>query len=199
LAFHLSKSHEVRAFNFTTQYPKTLFPGITQLKKGNHAQESENIRCLSSINPYTWKKTADLIIDIKPDLVLFRYWMPFFAPAFSGVAKRIKKKTDAVIIAMCDNIIPHEERMLDTQLTKRFFSYTDSFVILSKKVESELLSFVPEAKYKYCPHPVYSIFGDAPSQTVAKANLEISSSKVLMFFGLIREYKGLDILINSME
>ena len=125
--------------------------------------------------------------------------MPFFAPAFSGVAKRIKKKTDAVIIAMCDNIIPHEERMLDTQLTKRFFSYTDSFVILSKKVESELLSFVPEAKYKYSPHPIYSIFGDAPSQKQAKAELNISTKKVLMFFGLIREYKGLDILIHAME
>ena len=185
LAFHLGKHHEVHAFNFSTQYPKTLFPGKTQLKKGNPAQDVENIRCLSSINPFTWKKTADLIIDIEPDLVLFRYWMPFFAPAFSGVAKRIKKKSDAVIIAMCDNIIPHEKRRLDKQLTKRFFTFMDSFIVLSKKVEEELLSFVPEAKYKYCPHPVYSIFGEAPSNNVAKSELKISTKKVLMFFGLI--------------
>ena len=199
LAFHLGKHHEVHAFNFSTQYPKTLFPGKTQLKKGNPAQDVENIRCLSSINPFTWKKTADLIIDIEPDLVLFRYWMPFFAPAFSGVAKRIKKKSDAACIAICDNIIPHEKRRLDKQLTKRFFTFMDSFIVLSKKVEEELLSFVPEAKYKYCPHPVYSIFGEAPSNNVAKSELKISTKKVLMFFGLIREYKGLDILINAME
>jgi len=199
LVFHLSKNHDVSAFNFTTQYPKTLFPGKTQLKKGVPAQTVENIRCLSSVNPFSWKRTADLIIECKPDLVLFRYWMPFFAPAFSGVAKRIKKKSHAVVIAMCDNIIPHEERKLDNQLTKRFFSFMDSFIVLSKKVENELLSFVPDAQYKFSPHPVYSIFGNASSQTKAKADLEISSSKVLMFFGLIREYKGLDILISAME
>ena len=102
-------------------------------------------------------------------------------------------------MAICDNIIPHEKRQLDTLLTKRFFGFIDSFVVLSKKVEDELLSFVPEAKYKYSPHPIYSIFGDAPSQKQAKAELNISTKKVLMFFGLIREYKGLDILIHAME
>ena len=199
LAYHLSKMHEVHAFNFTTQYPKAFFPGKTQYKSGGAAQDFQNIRCLSSINPLTWKQTANLIIELKPDLVLFRYWMPFFAPAFSGVAKRIIKKSDAVIMAICDNVIPHEKRQLDTLLTKRFFGFIDSFVVLSKKVEDELLSFVPEAKYKYSPHPIYSIFGDAPSQKQAKAELNISTKKVLMFFGLIREYKGLDILIHAME
>ena len=199
LAYHLSKMHEVHAFNFTTQYPKAFFPGKTQYKSGGAAQDFHNIRCLSSINPLTWKQTASLIIELKPDLVLFRYWMPFFAPAFSGVAKRIIKKSDSVIMAICDNVIPHEKRQLDTLLTKRFFGFIDSFVVLSKKVEDELLSFVPEAKYKYSPHPIYSIFGDAPSQKQAKAELNISTKKVLMFFGLIREYKGLDILIHAME
>ena len=199
LAYHLSKMHEVHAFNFTTQYPKAFFPGKTQYKSGGAAQDFHNIRCLSSINPLTWKQTADLIIKLKPDLVLFRYWMPFFAPAFSGVAKRIIKKSDSVIMAICDNVIPHEKRQLDTLLTKRFFGFIDSFVVLSKKVEDELLNFVPEAKYKYSPHPIYSIFGDAPSQKQAKAELNISTKKVLMFFGLIREYKGLDILIHAME
>ena len=199
LADHLSKRHEIHAINFTTQYPKVLFPGKTQFKKGDSAQEVDSIRCLSSINPFSWRKTAYKIIDIEPDLVLFRFWLPFFAPAFSGVAKKIRKYSDATIMAICDNIIPHEKRLLDTRLTKRFFGFIDSFIVLSKKVENELLSFVPEAKYKYSPHPIYSIFNNTLSKEQAKAELKLATKKVLLFFGLIREYKGLDILINAME
>jgi len=199
LADHLSKRHEIHAINFTTQYPKVLFPGKTQFKKGDSAQEVDSIRCLSSINPFSWRKTAYKIIDIEPDLVLFRFWLPFFAPAFSGVAKKIRKYSDATIMVICDNIIPHEERLLDTRLTKRFFCFIDSFIVLSKKVENELLSFIPEAKYKYSPHPIYSIFNNTLSKEQAKAELKLATKKVLLFFGLIREYKGLDILINAME
>ena len=199
LADHLSKRHEIHAINFTTQYPKVLFPGKTQFKKGDSAQEVDSIRCLSSINPFSWRKTAYKIIDIEPDLVLFRFWLPFFAPAFSGVAKKIRKYSDATIMAICDNIIPHEKRLLDTRLTKRFFGFIDSFIVLSKKVENELLSFIPEAKYKYSPHPIYSIFNNTLSKEQAKAELKLATKKVLLFFGLIREYKGLDILINAME
>ncbi|MCH7762937.1 MAG: glycosyltransferase [Candidatus Marinimicrobia bacterium] len=198
LAFHLSKKHHVQAFNFTTQYPKVLFPGKTQFKKGKAAQDFENHRCLSSINPLTWKKTADSIVDYNPDLVLFRYWMPFFAPAYTSVAKRIRKDSNIKIIAMCDNIIPHEKRVFDIRLTKRFLKKMDAFIVLSKKVEEELLSFIPDAQYQYSPHPIYSIFGEAPSQEQARKKLEISTEKVLMFFGLIRGYKGLDILINAL-
>ena len=199
LAHHLSKRHEIHAINFTTQYPKVLFPGKTQFKKGDSAQEVDSIRCLSSINPFSWRKTAYKIIDIEPDLVLFRFWLPFFAPAFSGVAKKIRKYSDATIMVICDNIIPHEERLLDTRLTKRFFGFIDSFFVLSKKVKNELLSFVPEAKYKYSPHPIYNIFNNTLSKEQAKAELNIATKKVLLFFGLIRKYKGLDILINAME
>jgi len=199
LAHHLSKRHEIHAINFTTQYPKVLFPGKTQFKKGDYALEVDSIRCLSSINPFSWRKTANKIIDIEPDLVLFSFWLAFFAPAFSGVAKKIKKYSDSTIMVICNNIIPHEKHLLDTQLTKRFFGFIDSFIVLSKKVENELLSILPGAKYKYTPHPVYSIFNNTLSKEQAKAELKIATKKVLLFFGLIRKYKGLDILINAME
>ena len=199
LAHHLSKRHVVHAINFTTQYPKVLFPGKTQFKKGDHALEVDSIRCLSSINPFSWRKTANKIIDLEPDLVLFSFWLAFFAPAFSGVAKKIKKYLDANIMAICHNIIPHEEHLLDTRLTKRFFCFIDLFIVLSKKVENELLNIVPGAKYKYSPHPVYNIFKNTLSKEQAKAELNIATKKVLLFFGLIRKYKGLDILINAME
>ena len=199
LAHHLSKRHEIHAINFTTQYPKVLFPGKTQFKKGDYALEVDSVRCLSSINPFSWRKTANKIIDLEPDLVLFSFWLAFFAPAFSGVAKKIKKYSDTIIMVICNNIIPHEEHLLDTRLTKIFFGFIDSFVVLSKKVENELLSFVPGAKYKYSPHPVYNIFKNTLSKEQAKAELKIATKKVLLFFGLIRKYKGLDILINAME
>ena len=199
LAHHLSKKHEIHPINFTTQYPKVLFPGKTQFKKGDYALEVDSIRCLSSINPFSWRKTANKIIDLKPDVVLFSFWLAFFAPAFSGVAKKIKKYLDATIMVICHNIIPHEEHLLDTRLTKRFFGFIDSFIVLSKKVENELLNIVPGAKYKYSPHPVYNIFKNTLSKEQAKAELNIATKKVLLFFGLIRKYKGLDILINAME
>ena len=102
----------------------------------NEGEDAEVLinRCRKFLN-----KTAYKIIDIDPDLVLFRFWMPFFAPAFSGVAKKIRKYSDATIMAICDNIIPHEERLLDTRLTKIFFGFIDSFIVLSKKVENELM------------------------------------------------------------
>ena len=199
LAHHLSKKYEIHPINFTTQYPKVLFPGKTQFKKGASALEVDSIRCLSSINPFSWRKTANKIIDLEPDLVLFSFWLAFFAPAFSGVAKKIKKYLDATIMVVCHNIIPHEEHLLDTRLTKRFFGFIDSFIVLSKKVENELLNIVPGAKYKYSPHPVYNIFKNTLSKEQAKAELNIATKKVLLFFGLIRKYKGLDILINAME
>lgn len=198
LAYQLSLNHDVIAYNFTTQYPKALFPGKTQFKIGDTAQDFENIRCLSSINPLTWKKTAANILNSDPDLVLFRYWMPFFAPAFTAVAKKIRKQSNVKIIAMCDNIIPHEKRALDQQLTKRFFNQIDSFIVLSKKVEEELISLLPNANYIYSPHPIYSIFGDATPKENARQELQLITKNVLMFFGLIREYKGLDVLINAM-
>ena len=197
LAHQLSKVHDVKGFNFTTQYPKMLFPGKTQFKTGKAALEFESERCLSSVNPLTWTKTASLIVDHDPDMVIIRYWMPFFAPAYRSIVKKIKKRSNAKIIAMCDNIIPHEKRLMDDEMTRSFFSQVDSFIVLSKKVEEELLSINPDAQYVYSPHPIYNIFNSAPEKDVARIELNINNENVILFFGLIREYKGLDILIEA--
>jgi len=197
LAYHLSKVHKVKGFNFTTQYPTMLFPGKTQYKTGKAAQDYESIRCVSSINPLTWSKTASLIVEYDPDIVIIRYWMPFFAPAYKSIVKKIKKKCNTKIIAICDNIIPHEKRFMDKEITKSLFNHVDSFIVLSKKVEEELLAIKSDAQYAYSPHPIYNIFKEAPPQHIARKDLNIHNENVILFFGLIREYKGLDILIEA--
>lgn len=199
LSQHLAKKHSVRNINFNTQYPGFLFPGKTQYKPEAELDTCESERRLSSINPITWKLTADSIIASDPDLVIFRFWMPFFAPAFRAIAKRIKKRHHAKIMAICDNIIPHEARLMDRFLTLAFFRQVDKFLVMSKKVESELLTYLPGAEYCYSPHPIYDKFGDIVTQAEARRRLHIDpSKKVILHFGLIRQYKGLDLLIRSL-
>ncbi len=199
LATNLAKSHDVRIVNFTTQYPKIFFPGKSQFKADNFTIDISNERILSSINPFTWRKTANYILDLKPDLIVFRYWIPFFAICFKSVARRIKAKSTTRVIAICDNIIPHEERPFDKYLTKSFFRYVDRFLVMSKSVEKDLIKFIPNATYKYSPHPIYNIFGSKITKLTAREILNVSENNVILFFGLIRNYKGLDILIRAID
>ncbi len=194
LAETLSKDHKVHRVSFSLQYPKPLFPGKTQYFdfEGKKAKT-----LINSINPLSWKKTANFINSIKPDLVIFQYWMPFFAPAFSSIAKRIKKICGAQIIVNCNNITPHEQRAMDSLMTAKFFSYCDAFIVMSQTVENDLLKIEPKAKYRKTPHPVYDVFGQSMDQQTAKELIGVSGEKIILNFGLIRDYKGLDILIES--
>lgn len=197
MALKLSTQHQVHTLNFTTQYPDFLFPGNSQFNESPAAVPYETERILSSVNPISWKKTANRIIELQPDLVIFKYWMPFFAPSFGSVLKRVKKKLNTKAMVVCDNIIPHEGRPLDKSLTTYFFNNVDYFMVMSKSVENDLLSYFPEANYVYTPHPLFDLFGDQISKNDAKNQLEIKEEKMMLYFGLIREYKGLDILIEA--
>jgi len=197
LAENLTDNHSVAAINFSTQYPNLLFPGKSQYVEDIEQTRYPSERILSTINPFTWVKTAKRIIELNPDLIIFKYWMPFFAPSFGTVLKIIKKKIDVQSLVICDNIIPHENRTFDETLTKYFFNNVDSFIVMSKSVENDLLLFYPNAKYMYSPHPLFDLFGDQIPKNEAKSQLGISEEKVILYFGLIRKYKGLDILIES--
>jgi len=199
LATNLTPHHQVFSVNFTTQYPSLVFPGDSQYKEDNFNLDIPSKRILSSINPFSWKKTSAYIVSLNPDLVIFRFWMPFFAPCFRSVAKKLKKKSNAKLLAICDNVKPHEARPFDVTLTKAFFKYIDRFLVLSHAVEKDLLNWIPNAKYRYTPHPYYNIFGDQLSKSEARKFLNIKSDNVILFFGLIREYKGLDILIRAIK
>jgi len=194
LAEALAKDHEVHRVSFSLQYPKPLFPGKTQY----YDFEGENADTLiNSINPFSWRKTAKFINKISPGLVIIQYWMPFFAPAFSSIAKGIKNGCGAQIIVNCNNITPHEPRALDSLMTAKFFSYCDGFIVMSQSVEDDLLRIEPQPKYKKTPHPIYDIFGESIEKQKAKDMIGVSDEKIILNFGLIRDYKGLDILIES--
>lgn len=197
LFLNLSRQHDILPLNFTTQYPKLFFPGSTQLKKGPPAIKFQSERILSSINPLSWRKTAQRIIDYSPELLIFRYWMPFFAPAFASVLKRVKRKIDIKTLAICDNIVPHEKHFYDEFLTRQLLNKIDSFIVMSKSVENDLVERYPDAEYRYAPHPVYNIFYKRLPKEEARKQLGVQNDRVILNFGVIRRYKGLDILLNA--
>lgn len=192
----LSISHDIQRINYSTQYPKFLFPGKTQYKD-NVDESPKSERILSSINPYTWSKTVEKIIEFQPDLVVIHYWMPFFAPALRKIVVLVNKKIDTKIIAICHNLIPHEKNRFNQFFTKYFIKKVDRFVVMSKSVKSDLLKIALNSKIRLINHPIYNIFGNTIDKEIARKSLGIKAKNVILYFGLIREYKGLDILLKS--
>ncbi len=194
------KEHEVKAFTFSRQYPNILFPGKSQLVgAGDKADEIDADRILDTINPVTYYSTARKIIRFDPDILLMKYWMPFFAPSLGYVAKRLKKK-GTVNISILDNVIPHEKRPGDIVLTKYFLKYNSGFVVMSNAVREGLLSLKRDSKYIFQDHPLYDHFGEKIDKNIARAKLNIPpDAKVLLFFGFIRKYKGLDLLLEALN
>lgn len=196
----LAEGNEVKAFTFTRQYPGFLFPGKTQFVSDSDTNRNIPVtRVLDSINPITWNRTAKEIIKFSPDVVLISYWMPFFAPAFGKIAGLLKSK-GIKVIGIMHNVIAHEKRMGDEALTKYFFNKCDGFVLLNKSSEKDLLSLKPDAKYIIHSHPLYDHYGIKIEKSTAREKLKIPvDKKVILFFGFIRDYKGLDLLIESMK
>ncbi|MBN1397931.1 MAG: glycosyltransferase [Bacteroidetes bacterium] len=198
LGWYLLKSHNVQIVSLTRQYPSLLFPGKTQIDPGKPLFDVPTVPLIDTINPVSWFRAARYIAEQKPDVVIFRYWMPFFAPCFGSIARLIKRKIKTQIIFICDNIIPHEKRPGDVSLTKYALRSADSFVVHSKTVEEDLLRFIPKARYVLSPLPLFDIFGDLQPKKESKMKLGISADHVMLFFGHIRTYKGLDILLDAM-
>jgi len=193
----LGKVHNVKAFNFKRQYPGLLFPGKTQyVSEDDNAERIESTRVLDTINPLTYSATARKIREWGPDLVIIRYWMSFFGPSLGYVARKLKK--DCKVIAILDNVIPHERHFFDTPLTKYFLNGCTGYVTLCDAVRRDLVSLKPEARFMTTPHPLYSHFGEKLPREEAEDMLGLRHGmKNILFFGLIREYKGLDILIEA--
>lgn len=208
----LSKKHDVKAFNFKRQYPGILFPGKTQkVAQDDDALPVESISVLDTANPLTYGKTAKVIAEYGPDLLITRYWMSYFAPSLGSVTSKVasilkkKGKSGFKAVAISDNIIPHEKHFFDIPLARFFVRRQSGIVTLSHSVEQELHQICPEAKSLTIPHPLYSNFGERTDTLEARKKLgmrgsdeEILSRKVLLFFGLIRDYKGLDLLLEAM-
>ena len=191
----LSAEHDTAIVTFTLQYPGFLFPGKTQYATEEPREQIPIIPLLHSVNPLNWVRTARKINKMSPDLVIVRYWIPFMAPCLGSVARLLKKRT--TLIALCDNMIPHEKRTGDKALTRYFIKPFHGFVTLSQTVNSELKTFT-DAPALTLPHPIQD-WGAHIAREKARKHLQLEpEGKYLLFFGLIRKYKGLDLLLQAM-
>ncbi len=199
LYFALKEKANVFPVNFSRQYPDILFPGKSQfVPEGDTTESMISDRIVDSINPITWFKSANYINSINPDIVISRFWIPFLAPALGTILSKTKNK--AKNIAIVDNAIPHEKRFGDVALTNYYLKQNHKFIALSKSVERDLINLMPNAEVYYHPHPVYDRFPTEIEKLKARSQLGFNENdKVILFFGFIRDYKGLDILLNSMQ
>lgn len=192
----LRDHHDVRFFSLSRQYPRLLFPGKTQIDHSDVPFEIENEPLLDSINPLTWITTAQAIRKCGPDLVLFSWWHPFFAPAFGSVARMVG---DAPCCYLCHNVLPHESSFVDRLLLRYVFSSGTAFITHSIEDANNLKHFAPMAPVRRNPHPSYGAFAtdQIPDAADAKRKLGLADRRLLLFFGFIRPYKGLDVLLDA--
>ena len=192
------RGHQVKIVSFRRQYPGLLFPGKTQFDTSAAARPVAAEPLIDSINPVTWYQTAQKIREHAPDGVVFQHWQPFFAPCYGAIAKQVKGSKGARTLAICHNMIPHENKIIDAALSRFFIRQVDRFIVLSQAVADDLLRFKRDAIYQIVAHPVYEIFADTSlSKAEAKERLGLPDRPVVLFFGYIRAYKGLHILLEA--
>ena len=186
-----------RLFTFTTQYPRLLFPGSTQFTDDPAPEDLEISRELSSVGPWSWWRTGKRVRRLKPDLLIVRYWIPVMAPALGTVA-RIARRSGIRTVALLDNVIPHEKRPLDTLLTRYFVDSMDGFVYMSEQVHRDLRQFTTDKPAVFSPHPMFTQYGEPLPRTEACEKLGLDPNlHYTLFFGYIRDYKGLDLLYEA--
>jgi len=203
---YLSIKHDVTVVTFKRQYPKIFFPGKTQDETGEAGISLPSHTWIDSINPLNWIRVGLAIRRMNPDLIIYKFWMPFFAPSYGTIAAIARWRRKAKTMFICDNVIPHEKRPGDKLLTQFAFRFIDSYVVQSRAVERDLKLWKKNPHVTFLPHPVYEIFGEELDKAEARKRIStldpfISISPddpVLLFFGYVRGYKGLDVIINAM-
>jgi glycosyltransferase involved in cell wall biosynthesis len=192
------QGHSVRILTFSLQYPNIIFPGKTQYSTEPKPDSIEIEVSLNSVNPLNWLSLGKKLREEKPDLVIFRYWMPFMGPSLGTLGRIIRKNKHTKVVAIADNIIPHERRFFDTPFTKYFVNSCDGFVTMSESVLEDLKKFDVNKPAGYNPHPMYESFGRQLDKVEARKKLGLAEKgKYLLFFGFIRKYMGLDILLRA--
>ena len=193
----LSKEHQVQFINYKRQYPAILFPGKTEYKIGDLASDFPSKRVIDSINPLTWFKAVKLIKNFQSEWAIFRYWNPFFAPLIGLMASKLRKKSIKVAI-LVDNLVPHEESFIDSWMARRILARADHVITMSKSVSGDVQAHYPGMKTTTLFHPLYEIYQSSHSKAEARAKLNLPDHPIVLYFGLIRPYKGLDIFIKGL-
>ena len=196
----IEEGHDCCIYSFSLQYPGFLFPGTTQYSTDPPPEGIFIYPKINSINPLNWLKVGAELRNMRPDLIVVRYWLPFMGPALGTILRRARKNRHTRIVAITDNIIPHEKRPGDKAFTRYFLNSCDGFVTMSEKVINDLRSFNTEKPARQVLHPLYDNFGAAVPQALARQHLGIAPSQpVVLFFGFIRRYKGLDLLLEAVS
>ena len=190
--------HEASIISFSLQYPSFLFPGTTQFEPGDPPGGISVSPLINSINPLSWIRTARRIRKISPDLVILHHWVPFISMSLGAIVRRLGRNRNYPVIAVCHNVIPHEKQAGWKSLSRFLLKKCDGFIVLSRSVLDDLSMFTNNQNKVFVPHPVYDIFGKAVKKEEAARYLGLDpKDQYLLFFGLIRKYKGLDLLLNS--
>ena len=193
-----AEGHDIEIYTFTLQYPRFLFPGKTQLTQGPPPENVKILRKINSINPLNWLSTGLKIKKERPDILLIRFWLPFMGPCFGTIARIARSNRHTTIICIFDNVIPHEKRPGDKALTKYFTNSIDGAIVMSQTVLRDLKFFRKEIPVKLSPHPLFDNYGKPVTRSEALSWLNLDPDySYLLFFGFIRAYKGLDILIEA--
>lgn len=189
---------QVEIVSFSLQYPGILFPGKSQEEGDSRPDPGLAIRPLvNSINPFSWLRAARYINRKAPDLVVVRFWLPFMAPALGTILRRLNSRIR--ILALVDNAIPHEKRIGDRPLTRYFMRAPHAFVAMSRAVVNDLKHFAGNRPVRFVPHPVYNIYGDALPKVEARRILGLDATdRILLFFGFVRKYKGLELMLDAL-
>lgn len=195
---YMEKGEKVTIHTFSLQYPSILFPGKTQYSEEPPPHDLNIKVQINSINPINWICKGRAIKKEMADLVIIRYWIPFMGPCLGTLSKIVRKNRHSKVIAIVDNIIPHEKRPGDRLLSSYFVNRVDGFICMSRNVLKDLETFDTVKPKRYCPHPLYDNYGVPVEKAEAMRWLGVDPDyKYLLFFGFIRDYKGLDLLLKA--
>lgn len=195
----IAEGDEVELVTFTMQYPPFLFPGTSQYSDQAAPIGLKIRELVNSINPFNWWHVGRMIKQEAPDILIIKFWLPFMAPCFGTIARIVKGNKKTRVVSILDNVIPHEKRIGDMQLIRYFVRSVDAFIAMSDSVMADLKKFDNQKPCILKPHPIYDNFGPAVNKETAIQQLGLAQGeRYLLFFGFIRDYKGLDLLIEAM-
>ncbi|PUZ26045.1 glycosyl transferase family 1 [Chitinophaga parva] len=200
LARELQQQADVEIWTFTLQYPQFLFPGQSQYSTDPAPTDLKIRRLVNAVNPLNWWKVGRMMKKAAPDMVITKFWLPFMGPCLGTILRIGKKnKRNTKVVAILDNMIPHEKRFGDVAFSKYFLKPIDAFIAMSQKVLDDLRQFEPTKPASLIPHPIYDNYGPLISKAEARKRLQLAQDqRYILFFGFIRKYKGLDLLLQAM-